>query len=268
MTRRRTRQALAATAALGTLLAAALAARGEVPPSGIVHQPGGSGQSLLRQGAGLYAANCSSCHGIAGRGVPLPKPTGAGNISGQGPPLIGVGARAPDFYLRTGRMPIANAGEEPERQRPFFNPREIRALVAYVASFGKGPPIPEPQPHDHLAEGLTLFTEHCAGCHQVVGEGGYVTGARVPTLKHASPVDIAEAVRLGPYVMPAYSRKDISDHDLDKIIAYVEASKSPADRGGIGIGHIGPVPEGIVAWLIAGVVLVGICSVIGRRLTG
>jgi ubiquinol-cytochrome c reductase cytochrome c subunit len=163
-------------------------------------------------------------------------------------------------------MPIANAGEEPEAQRPFFNPREIRALVAYVASFGKGPAIPEPHPHGHLAEGLTLFTEHCAGCHQVVGEGGYVTGARVPTLKHATPVEIAEAVRIGPFVMPRYSKKDISDEDLDKIIAYIQASKSPADRGGIGIGHIGPVPEGMVAWLIAGVVLVGICAVIGKRL--
>jgi ubiquinol-cytochrome c reductase cytochrome c subunit len=266
MSGRRRRQALTAVAALGALSAAAVAARAEQPPSGIVHQPGGSSQSLLRQGAGLYAANCASCHGIAGRGVPVPKPTGAGDISGQGPPLIGVGALAPDFYLRTGRMPIANAGEEPERQRPFFNPREIRAMVAYVASFGKGPPIPEPHPNDHLAEGLTLFTEHCAGCHQVVGEGGYVTGARVPLLKQASPVEIAEAVRIGPFVMPRYSKKDISDHELNKIIAYIQASKSPADRGGIGIGHIGPVPEGMVAWLVAGVVIVGICAVIGRRL--
>ena len=35
----------------------------------------------------------------------------------------------------------------------------------------------------NLADGLKLFTDHCAGCHQIVGEGGYVTGARVPPLE-------------------------------------------------------------------------------------
>jgi ubiquinol-cytochrome c reductase cytochrome c subunit len=66
--------------------------------------------------------------------------------------------------------------------------------------------------------------------------------------------------------MPRFPKSQISDDDLNKIIAYVQASKHPEDRGGLGIGHIGPVPEGMVAWLIAAVVLVGVCMVIGRRL--
>ena len=178
---------------------------------------------------------------------------GAGDISAQGPSLVGVGELAPDFYLRTGRMPLDHAGEEPERQRPFFNDREISAITAYVGSFGGGPPIPEPHPdHGALTEGMSLFTDHCAGCHQIVGEGGYVTGAKVPTLKHADATEIAEAVRIGPYLMPRFPKSQISDDDLNKIIAYVQASKHPEDRGGLGIGHIGPVPEGMVAWLIAG----------------
>ena len=163
-------------------------------------------------------------------------------------------------------MPLSSPGEPPERGRPAFNEREIRALIAYVSSFGKGMPIPHPHPSDHLAQGLEGFTEHCAGCHQVVGEGGYVTDARVPVLRHATPREIAEAVRIGPYLMPRFSRKAIGDPELDDIIAYVEASKQPNDRGGLGIGHIGPVPEGIVAWLVAGFALVAICAVIGRRI--
>jgi quinol---cytochrome-c reductase cytochrome c subunit len=248
------------------LLAFAIVAYAQ-PPSGIVHPPDEAGKPPLQLGSELFAANCASCHGIDGSGVSTSNPIhGAGDTEGAGPSLQGVGAQAADFYLRTGRMPIGHPGEAPERSRPDFSEREIQALTAYVASLGKGPPIPRPVPDQaHVARGMELFTDHCAGCHQVVGEGGYVTDARVPVLQHASATEIAEAVRIGPYLMPSFSRKAISDRQLNAIIAYVERSKDPEDRGGLGIGHIGPVPEGIVAWLVAAIVLVGVCLLIGER---
>jgi ubiquinol-cytochrome c reductase cytochrome c subunit len=237
------------------------------PPSGVVHPPNQSSKAPLQLGAELYAANCASCHGIEGGGVSPSNPIhGAGDTEGAGPELTGVGAQAADFYLRTGRMPLSEPGEEPERSRPSFNEREIRALTGYVASLGGGPPIPRPRPNTgDVSRGMELFTDHCAGCHQIVGEGGYVTDARVPVLQHASPTQIAEAVRIGPYLMPSFPRKSLNDRQLDSIIAYIEVSKHPTDRGGLGIGHIGPVPEGIVAWLLAAVVLVGVCVLIGER---
>jgi ubiquinol-cytochrome c reductase cytochrome c subunit len=263
---RRARTLGLAAAVLGAALALAAAA-GAQPPSGIVHSPGGEKQPLRQLGAGLYAANCSSCHGYAGQGVSEPSNRGPGDSRAQGPPLVGVGEQAPDFYLRTGRMPINHAGEQPERQRPPFSDREIRALVDYVGSFGEGPGIPKPEPNrDALPEGFSLFTEHCAGCHQIVGEGGYVPGAKVPVLQHATATQIAEAVRIGPFLMPRFSEKQISDDELDALIAYVQRSKHPRDEGGFGLGHIGPVPEGMVAWLVAAVVLVGVCMLLGRRL--
>jgi ubiquinol-cytochrome c reductase cytochrome c subunit len=262
----RGRKTLVAAVLLGGLALAALA--DAQPPRGITHAPGGSQQKRLRLGAELFAANCASCHGFRGEGVLAPSDSGAGGVTGQGPSLVGVGEMAPDFYLRTGRMPLGQAGEEPERQRPFFNPHEIGAISAYVASFGGGPGIPEPEPdYGSLAEGMSLFTEHCAGCHQIVGEGGYVTGAKVPVLGHATPTEIAEAVRIGPFLMPKFPPSQVSDGDLNKIIAYVMRSKHPEDAGGWGIGHIGPVPEGIVAWFVAVFVLAGLCAVIGRRLS-
>jgi quinol---cytochrome-c reductase cytochrome c subunit len=261
----RRRQALLAAVLLAAL-GAATAALAQ-PPSGIVHAPGGAGQSQRRLGAGLFAANCASCHGPMGEGVAQPSDRGAGGITAQGPSLRGVGELAPDFYLRTGRMPLEHAGEEPERQRPFFNSREIAAISAYVASFGGGPPVPHPHP-DYSAptEGMSLFTEHCAGCHQVVGEGGYVSGAKVPVLQHADATEIAEAVRIGPFLMPKFPKSQISDADLNKIVAYVLSSDHPDDEGGLGIGHLGPVPEGLVAWLVAAFVLTGVCVLIGSRL--
>ena len=71
-------------------------------------------------GAQLYAANCASCHGIEGRGVPVPRP-GAGDVAGLGPPLQGVGAQAADFYLRTGYMPLDKPSEQPYRHRVLFS---------------------------------------------------------------------------------------------------------------------------------------------------
>jgi ubiquinol-cytochrome c reductase cytochrome c subunit len=113
---------------------------------------------------------------------------------------------------------------------------------------------------------MHLFTDHCAGCHQVVAQGGVVTGALPPALEDATDVQIAEAVRIGPYVMPRFSTKSITDRQLDSIIRYVDYTKHPDNAGGWSIGDIGPVPEGLVTWFIAIVVLVGLCIAIGSRL--
>jgi ubiquinol-cytochrome c reductase cytochrome c subunit len=117
-----------------------------------------------------------------------------------------------------------------------------------------------------LSQGFELFTEHCAGCHQAVAQGGYVTDTRVPPLQQSTPTQIAAAVRTGPYLMPEFSRRQISDSELNSIVAYVQSTKHPEDRGGWGIGHIGPVPEGMVAWAVAGIALIGLCVLIGERM--
>jgi ubiquinol-cytochrome c reductase cytochrome c subunit len=163
-------------------------------------------------------------------------------------------------------MPLSSPYDQPRRKRVLFSPQELRALVAYVASLGSGPPIPRPNAaRGSVSEGLQLFTDHCAGCHQVVGAGGYVKGAVVPELQQATPTQIAEAVRLGPYVMPRFSPRQISDRKLDSIVAYVQYTQHPDDAGGWALGHIGPVPEGLVTWLIAAAVLVAVCVAIGER---
>lgn len=217
-------------------------------------------------GAGLYAANCSSCHGQHGQGVAPPGRAGAGDLHGEGPSLRDAGAGTVDLYLRTGLMPLANPHVQPERSPVLFSSAQIDKLVAYVASFGHGAGIPGPDPaRGSLAAGFALFTEHCAGCHQVAAEGGYVTGARVPPLQGLSDVEIAEAVRSGPYVMPKFTTRAINDRQLDSIIRYVDYASHPEDPGGWSIGRIGPVPEGLVAWLLGAAALVAVCRLLGRR---
>jgi ubiquinol-cytochrome c reductase cytochrome c subunit len=247
----------------------AVAAAGAVaeaqPPSGIVRPTTEPAAASAALGAQLFAANCASCHGIGGGGISRSRP-GAGDIRGAGPPLRGVGALAADFYLRTGYMPLSSVHDEPSNERVLLSDKEIRSLVAYVASLGRGPGIPNPDPSaGSLATGLKLFTEHCAGCHQIDAEGGFVTGARVPPLQDATATEIAEAVRVGPYLMPSFSRRQISDAELNSIVRYVLSTRHNDNRGGWRIGNIGPIPEGLVTWWIGIPLLIIACTLLGRR---
>jgi ubiquinol-cytochrome c reductase cytochrome c subunit len=255
------RRSLLVALALAAVLPAPAALASSPPP--IVRPENEGSTSPAELGRQLFAGNCARCHGGRGEGV-------TDSRSGDaGPPLIGVGRLAADFYLRTGYMPLGHVPDQPERNRVQFSEREIRALEDYVDSLGggtPGAPIPKPDPGaGSVSEGLRLFTEHCAGCHQVVAEGGVVTGARVPPLNQATPVQIAEAVRIGPYLMPKFDHKDITDAELNSIIRYVSYAKDPQDEGGWGINHLGPFPEGLVTWGLAAVLLVGICMLIGER---
>ncbi len=236
------------------------------PQSGIVRPTVEPAAPSPQLGAQLYAGNCATCHGIAGAGINSPRP-GAGGVVGAGPPLKGVGAMSADFYLRTGYMPLSSVRDQPGRDRVLFSDKEIRSLVAYVASLGSGPSVPAPQPQQgNTATGFALFTDHCAGCHQAVAQGGFVTGARVPPLQSATATQIAEAVRIGPYLMPRFTSSQITDAQLNSIIAYVISTRHPDNRGGWGIGNIGPVPEGIITWLVAAVAIVLLCMMLGERL--
>jgi ubiquinol-cytochrome c reductase cytochrome c subunit len=210
--------------------------------------------SAAASGRDLYLEGCASCHGMDARG-----------IHGKGPDLHGAGAAAADFYLSTGRMPLAEPSDEPLRSDPAYSRGQIDQLVGYIGSLG-GPPVPEVHPErGNLRRGLELFSENCAGCHHMSAAGGIVTNAVAPDLWNATPTQVAEAVRVGPYVMPHFGPQQFDQHELDSLVRYVELTKDPDDRGGWALGHVGPVPEGMVAWLLAGAALVLVARLIGSR---
>jgi ubiquinol-cytochrome c reductase cytochrome c subunit len=208
----------------------------------------------IAQGRTLFIAGCSSCHGYQARG-----------IRGVAPSLRGVGALAADFYLSTGRMPLAAPEQEPVRKKPAYTPRQIAALDAYIGSFG-GPAIPHVSLQgSSLSRGGALFMDDCSGCHQAAGAGGIVPGAFAPPLDKATPRQIVEAARIGPYLMPRFGTKLLTDAELASIYRYVDNVRSAHNPGGWGIGHLGPVPEGMVAWFIAVPFVLLVARLIGER---
>jgi ubiquinol-cytochrome c reductase cytochrome c subunit len=209
-------------------------------------------------GAALYDEGCVSCHGPDGRGVP-----------GRAPSLRGVGAAALDFYLATGRMPLSDPGVEPPRtEPPVYGAAQRHALIAYLTQLQPGGdliPVVHPQRGD-LARGRRLFADSCSGCHQIAGKGGVDPKIVAPPLDDVTPVEIAEAIRVGPYLMPRFDEHRLDAHDVDSIARYVtEVVQHPADRGGWGIGNVGAIPEGLVVWLLAGGVLLVVARIIGKR---
>ena len=177
-----------------------------------------------------------------------------------------MGRQAADFYLSTGRMPLADPSDEPVRTKPAYTAaRAARARRLHRLARRPGRARRSTPAQGSLAEGQDLFASHCAGCHQIEAQGGVVPDSVAPALQEATPAQIAEAVRVGPYLMPRFCERQISRHELDSITRYVLSTHDPPDRGGWGIGNIGPIPEGMVAWLLAGAALLIVARLLGER---
>jgi ubiquinol-cytochrome c reductase cytochrome c subunit len=207
-----------------------------------------------QRGRDLYLTGCQSCHGFDARGV-----------HGTAPTLHGVGAASADFYLSTGRMPLDDPHSQPDRTEPAYDRQSIDDLVAYIGSLG-GAAVPNVDiAPASVSDGQRLFTENCAACHQIAGRGGVMAGAYVPTLLEATPRQVFEAARIGPYVMPRFSEAQLSNKDLTAIARYVEYAKHPQNPGGWALFDVGPVPEGMVAWLIGLLALLFVIRMLGRN---
>lgn len=195
----------------------------------------------VAEGKKLFDKSCISCHGRNLQGV-----------SDRGPSLIGAGGAAVDFQVGTGRMPAARQEAQNPRKKLMFDDRETKQLAAYVQSVGGGPDIPSVQVTDgDLAQGGRLFRGNCASCHNFAGKGGALSsGKSAPSLDKATPTHIYEAMLTGPQNMPVFGDNQISPQEKLDIITYIESLKAERDPGGFGLGRLGPVPEGLVAWII------------------
>jgi ubiquinol-cytochrome c reductase cytochrome c subunit len=195
------------------------------------------------EGEKLFLANCSSCHGQGAVGTT------------DGPSLVGVGAAAVDFQVGTGRMPMAASGPQAEAKPVQFTDQQIEALAVYVATLGEGPGIPDERyltGEGDVAGGAELFRINCAMCHNVAGAGGALTqGKFAPDLKDVDPAHVYEAMVTGPQDMPVFNDLNISPEEKADIIAYLEYLNDNPSPGGLDLGGLGPVSEGLFVWIFA-----------------
>lgn len=219
--------------------------------------------SFIVPGQALFEANCSSCHGPTANGV-----TTSG--TSVAPNLQGLGAGTVDFWVSTGRMPLANTSAQATRKPPRFNRRQTLEIAAFVQSLtphqGTQVPLVQTVGAD-LENGNTLFTLNCAACHTISGAGDALAeGAYAPTLHLATPTQVVEAIRSGPGNMPRFGPGNITNAEARDIAAYVTGVlQHPNNAGGVGLGGIGPVGEGFVGLLIGVGLLMLVCFWIGDR---
>lgn len=236
-------------AALTTIGALATPARAEAASAST---------SDIAQGQKLFAANCATCHGIRAQGQ-----------DGIAPSLVGVGAAAVDFQVGTGRMPMQQSGPQAQAKRPQFDQAQIDQLAAYVASLGEGPAVPTADMVDpalgNPAVGMQIFRTNCAMCHGSIGGGGALTqGKFAPNLWNTSNTHIFEAMLVGPQSMPVFNNANITPEHKRDIIAYLNAQKE-GSPGGLKLGAIGPVAEGMWGWLVALGLIIASTVWIGAR---
>ena len=215
-----------------------------------------SDTELVEDGRELFLVGCAFCHGTNGEGVLTESGTQ------YGPSLIGVGAASVDFQVGTGRMPLVQPGQQAPDKPAIYSDEEIEALGAFVASLGPGPAVPEET--EYSIDGLTeaeqeeavtrggeIFRTNCTACHNFDGQGGAMPrGGYAPSLRGTEPKYIYEALLTGPQSMPSFSNGNLLPEEKRDVIAYLTATGEAPSYGGFGLGSLGPVAEGLFAWIV------------------
>jgi ubiquinol-cytochrome c reductase cytochrome c subunit len=204
----------------------------------------------IAQGKALFAIGCASCHGLNGEGQVTE------HI--QGPPLVGVGAAAVQFQVSTGRMPMAKPGAQAPVKPNRYTDAEVLAMAAFVESLGPGPEIPTADQVDpsgltdeQLSRGGELFRTNCSACHNFEGAGGALpNGKYAPALFGVSNLHLYEAMITGPQQMPVFSDQVLTPDDKRAIIGYLNTLHAKPNQGGLALGGLGPVSEGLWAWIL------------------
>ena len=214
----------------------------------------------VEEGKALFRANCASCHGLNAEG----RDTG-NEDKVAGPALAGVGAAAVDFQMGTGRMPMAAPGvQAPRTDELKFSDEQIAAIGAYIASLSPGPEVPSDEAVDPTkgdpARGGELFRVNCAMCHNFAGAGGALTrGKYAPALQDVSDKHIYEAMTTGPQSMPVFGDSNLSAESKRDIV-FLNTIEDQPKQGGLTLGSLGPVSEGLFAWVF-GLGLLVACAV-------
>ena len=88
-----------------------------------------------------------------------------------------------------------------------------------------------------------------------------------PTLQDVAPKHIYEAMQTGPQNMPSFPDTTLSEKNKKDIIAYLDAvnSSKTTNPGGLDLGGLGPVSEGLFAWIFGLGALIAVAVWVAAR---
>ncbi len=181
-------------------------------------------------GHALYEQNCSSCHGLDGKGgvgIPISLPSFLKSV--------------PDSYLeKTIRYGRPGRVMPPY---PFLSDAQIKAIVGHLRSFSPGhvPATLDRLVTGDLKKGKKLYGQYCSSCHGVNGEGGQGTGVTFSRPREL-PV-IAPAINNKGFLLAAndsmikstlmngregtpmqsFIKRGLKESDIDDIVTYVRS---------------------------------------------
>jgi ubiquinol-cytochrome c reductase cytochrome c subunit len=251
---------------IGLLAAGGLYTMLAPQPQVAIAQP--TDAALVAKGQELYNSHCITCHGTNLQGV-----------QNRGPSLIGVGDAAAYFQVSSGRMPLARQEAQAVRKPPLpeFDPStpegaaNLDALGAFVQANGGGPTLPAESDAalrgNDTARGGELFRLNCASCHNFTGRGGALTSGKfAPSLDPATNTQIYAAMLTGPQNMPRFSDRQLTPEEKTDIIGYIKSvTNGNNNPGGDPLGGIGPVSEGLIAFIVGLAGLIGFALWLGAK---
>lgn len=197
----------------------------------LAKQPDHKNQS----GEQLYSNHCSACHGatgLGGVGVPLALPDFQYGVTN-------------DYLKKTIRL--GRLG----RVMPAFSQlsdSEVNAIVKYIRGWAPGKPFKysNKKINGDVEHGKKIYTQSCAACHGIKGEGGEGTGVTfsrprdlpviAPALNNpgflaSAPDTMIKTVLMNGREgtpMLSFLKQGLSEKDIDDVVTYVRSfEKTP-----------------------------------------
>jgi cbb3-type cytochrome c oxidase subunit III len=188
-------------------------------------------REFASDGATIFGAFCSGCHGADGQGRRLPGLVSFPSIANS------------DFLAIAPESLIAKTIEQgrPGRRMPGWlkdgglRPAEIKAVIAHLRTLSAATPTPDTRPARWItasaAEGKRLFESVCAGCHGAQGKGGEGPALNNKVLQEAATdsyfVETVARGRRGTamagFLNPSPVRPTLTRADIECLVAYLRS---------------------------------------------
>jgi mono/diheme cytochrome c family protein len=205
---------------------------GEYVPKDRVRAEKFGEREFASEGATIFTAFCSGCHGPAGQGK---RALGTTRFPANAHPDF-LRLVSDEFLIETirrgrpgTRMPAW--GEKEGGLRP----EEIRLVAAHLRRLGGVAHQPENRPLRWIssspAAGEALFASACSGCHGRRGEGGVGPALNNPVLlATATDSYLVETIRQGRsgtpmtgFLEPTPTRPALTQAEIEAIVAYIRS---------------------------------------------